>query len=289
MNRLKMAPYLFMAPSVALLSVFFFIPVGVAFLMSLTDLNIYSLADWREAAFVGLSNYTALVWDGLFWRAVLNTFYFVLVGCPLTIVLALIVAVILNSKVVRLRSWFRLGYFAPVVTTMVAVAIVWKWLYHPRFGLINWALGLLGLPGQDWLSSTFWAMPALILMAVWKNFGYNMVIFLAGLQTIPPELYEAAKIDGAGPVRLFSQITIPLLGRTTLFVSIITTIGYLQFFAEPYVMTNGGPLDSTLSIVLLMYREAFRYWNMGYASAIAFVLFGFIFLLTVIQLRRGQR
>jgi multiple sugar transport system permease protein len=279
------APFLFIAPSVTLLSVFFFLPIGVSFLMSLSDLSIYSLGDWRTTSFIGLSNYAALLRDGLFWRAMFNTFYFVVVGAPLTMVAALVAAIALNAKVIKWRGVFRLGFFMPVVTTMVAVAVIWRWIYHPRFGLLNYVLSFFDVEGPDWLSTTAWAMPALILMAVWKNFGYNMVIFLAGLQTIAPEFYEAARIDGASSWQMTTRITLPLLGPTTLFVSIITTIGYLQLFAEPYIMTNGGPLDSTLSVVLLMYQEAFKFWNMGYAAAIAFVLFAVIFLLTMVQMR----
>jgi multiple sugar transport system permease protein len=286
---LTVAPFLFIAPSVTLLSVFFFLPIGAAFLMSLSDLSLYSLGDWRTTSLIGFSNYTALLRDGLFWRAMLNTLYFVIVGGPLTIIASLLAAIALNSKVVKLRGVFRLGFFMPVVTTMVAVAVIWRWIYHPRFGLLNYFLSLFGIEGTDWLASTTWAMPALILMAVWKNFGYNMVIFLAGLQTISPQFYEAARIDGASSWQVTTRITLPLLGPTTLFVSIITTIGYLQFFAEPYIMTNGGPLDSTLSVVLLMYQEAFKFWNMGYAAAIAFVLFAIIFLLTMVQMRPQRK
>jgi multiple sugar transport system permease protein len=173
--------------------------------------------------------------------------------------------------------------FAPVVTTLVAVAVVWRFVYHPRFGLLNYALSLFGVGSVDWLGDSTWAMPALILMAVWKNFGYNMIIFIAGLQNIPREFYEAASIDGAGKLQQFRSITIPMLAPTTIFISIITMIGYFQLFAEPYVMTQGGPLNSTLSVVLLMYQQGFRWWNMGYSAALAFVLFAFILAGTLLQ------
>ncbi len=285
----KWTPLFFVAPSALLLLAFFFVPVGVAFLMSLSDLSLYSLGDWRLTSFVGFANYAVLLRDGLFWRALANTFYFVLVAGPLTVVVSFVAALALNSKLVKCRSVFRLGFFMPVVTTLVAVAVVWRWIYHPRFGLLNYVLSLLGIEGPDWLSTTTWAMPALILMAVWKNFGYNMIIFLAGLQTIAPSYYEAARIDGANAWQSTWRITVPLLGPTTLFVSVVTTIGYLQFFAEPYIMTQGGPLDSTLSVVLLMYQEAFKFWNMGYAAAIAFTLFAVIFVLTMAQMRLQKR
>ena len=272
-------------PSVALLTVFFILPVLTAFLMSFTDFDIYSLANLRLAKFVGFENYLNLLSDPLFWKSVLNTFYFLLVGGPLTILVALLAALLLNSKLVKFRSFLRLGFFAPVVATLVAVSVVWRYIYHPRFGLLNYALSLIGFSPRDWLSDPFWAMPAIIFFAVWKNFGYTMMIFLAGLQTIPESLYEAAGIDGAGSWQCFWKITIPMLAPTTLFVTIITSIGYLQLFAEPYIMTGGGPLDSTMSIVLLMYREGFRYWQMGYAAALAFVLAIIIFGFTMIQMR----
>ncbi|MDP8217424.1 MAG: sugar ABC transporter permease [Candidatus Theseobacter exili] len=186
---------------------------------------------------------------------------------------------------VKFRTFFRVGYFTPVVTTMVAVAVVWRWLYNPQYGLINWALESIGIAGHNWLGDVNLAMPSLIIMAAWKNFGYNMVIFLAGLQGIPSHLYEAAEIDGAGKMASFLHITLPLLKPTIFFVTIITTIGYFQFFAEPYIMTDGGPLNRTVSVVLLMYRQGFKYFNMGYASAIAYVLFFIIALFSLVQFR----
>ncbi len=280
-----LAPYLFITPSLVLLFVFFVLPVVTAFLMSFTDFDIYSLANFNLARFVGLKNYLDLFSDPLFWKSLLNTFYFLLVGGPLTILVALAAAVTLNSGLVKLKAVFRLGFFAPVVATLVAVSVVWRYIYHPRFGLLNYALSFLGVSPRDWLSDPFWAMPAIILFAVWKNFGYTMMIFLAGLQTIPDSLYEAAEIDGAGSWQCFWKITMPMLAPTTLFVTVVTLIGYLQLFAEPYIMTSGGPLNSTMSIVLLMYREGFRYWQMGYAAALAFVLAVIIFGLTMVQMR----
>jgi multiple sugar transport system permease protein len=175
-----------------------------------------------------------------------------------------------------------------VVTTLVAIAVVWRYLYHPRYGLLNYALGLLGIDPIDWLGDPNWAMPAIILLAVWKNFGFNMIIFIAGLQSIPEHLYEAARIDSANTWQQLRFVTLPMLGPTFLFVAIMTMIGYLQLFAEPYVMTQGGPAHSTLSIVLLMYEEGFRWWNIGYAAAVAFVLFVLILVITLLQLKLGQ-
>lgn len=283
------AAWLFLAPAMGAILLFFFLPILAAFAMSFTDFDIYSLGDWSRARFVGLQNYLDLVRNPLFWKALRNTFYFVLIGGPLSIGVSLGTAMLLNSKLVRYKGLFRLAYFTPVVTTLVAVAVVWRYIYHPRFGLMNYLLGLVGVQPIDWLGDPVWAMPALIILAVWKNFGYNMIIFIAGLQNIPEELYEAARIDGASAWQQFRTITLPMLAPTTLFVGIITMIGYFQFFAEPYIMTQGGPLNSTLSIVLLMYREGFRTWEMGYSAAIAFVLFLIVFLGTLIQMRTQHR
>ncbi len=279
------APFFFLTPALSAIFVFFFIPVIAAFFISFTDLDIYALGNPATIRFVGFGNYTRLLTDPLFWQALWNTLYFVLVAGPLSIAVSLLAAVLVNSRLTRWKALFKLSFFLPVVTTLVAVAIVWRFIYHPRFGIINYLLSLAGLHPIDWLGDPFWAMPALILMAVWKNFGYNMIIFIAGLQSIPEHLYEAAVVEGATNWQKFWHITLPMLAPTILFVTIITVIGFFQLFAEPYVMTQGGPLNKTLSIVLYMYREGFRWWNMGYASAIAFVLFFIIFVATLIQIK----
>jgi multiple sugar transport system permease protein len=253
--------------------------------LSVTDFDIYAIANPRATRFVGLANYVKLLHTPEFWTALKNTFYFALVGGPLTIAVSLAAALLLNARLVRFKSFFRTIYFTPFVTTLVAVAIVWRYLYHTRYGLLNYALGHIGIGPIDWLGNPHWAMPAIILMSVWKNFGYNMLIFIAGLQAIPQDLYDAAEIDGAGPMRRFFNVTLPLLGPTLLFVGVITMIGYFQLFSEPYVMTQGGPLRSTTSVVLMMYEEGFRWWRMGYAASIAFVLFVVILIATLIQFR----
>ena len=277
--------WLFLAPALTLIGLFFFLPVAASLLLSVTDFDIYALGDRALTRFVGLRNYAELVRNDTFWRAVRNTFYFALVGGPLTVAASLGAALLVNARAVRLRGLFRTVYFTPFVTTLVAIAIVWRYLYHPRYGLLNYVLGAIGVGPIDWLGDPRWAMPAIILMAVWKNFGYNMLIFIAGLQSIPEELYEAARIDGAGALRRFWHVTIPQLAPTFLFVGVVTMIGYFQLFAEPYVMTNGGPLRATTSLVLFMYEEGFRWWRMGVAAAIAFILFGIILLWTTLQLR----
>lgn len=284
------AAFLFLSPALLAIGFFFVVPVVAALVLSFSDFDIYALGSIANARFVGFGNYIKLANDPLFWIALKNTFYFLLVGGPLSVAVSLATALLLNSKLVRYQSFFRFVYFAPVVTTLVAVAVVWRFLYHPRFGLLNYLLGLLGVGQIDWLGDPNWAMPAIILLAVWKNFGYNMIIFIAGLQNIPQSLYEAAAIDGAGTWQQFKSITLPQLAPTTLFVSIITMIGYFQLFAEPYVMTQGGPTNATLSIVLYMYQQGFRWWSMGYAASIAFVLFLIILAGSVLQtrLRKGE-
>lgn len=279
------AAYFFIAPALSLLFIFFFVPVCAAFVLSFTDFDIYSLGNLSYTRFVGLRNYMLLLQDPLFWKALKNTFYFVLVGGPLSVTVSLGAALLVNFRLVKFKSFFRTIYFLPVVTTLVAVGVVWRYLYHPRFGLLNYALNIFGVQSIDWLGDPTWAMPAIIILAVWKNFGYNMIIFIAGLQNIPEQLYEAATMDGATTFQQFKKITIPMLAPTSLFVGIITMIGYFQLFAEPYVMTQGGPLNSTLSIVLLMYQHGFRWWSMGYSASVAFVLFAIIFLATLIQMR----
>ena len=279
------AAWFFLAPSLILIGVFFFLPVAASLLLSVTDFDIYGIAAPANTRFIGFHNYARLLSTPDFWNALKNTFYFAFVGGPLTIAVALGAALLISSKLVRFKGLFRTIYFTPFVTTLVAVAIVWKYLYHTQYGLFNYALRAFGIAPIDWLGNPHWAMPAIILMAVWKSFGYNMLIFIAGLQAIPEELYDAAEIDGAGSARKFFSITLPMLTPTLVFISVITMIGYFQLFSEPYVMTQGGPLRSTTSVVLLMYEEGFRWWRMGYAAAIAFVLFIVILIATLLQFR----
>ena len=277
--------WLFLAPAMALICVFFAVPVFLGLLLSFTDFDIYAVGSITNARFIGFRNYVEMLHSEVFWQALRNTLYFVIVGGPLAVSTSLAASLLLHSKLVRARWLFQTIYFAPVVTSLVAVAIIWRYLYHPRYGLINQVLEWLGIGAIDWLGDPHWAMPAIILMAVWKNFGYNMLIFLAGLQTIPEELYEAAAIDGAGPWWRFRFVTLPSLRPTFLFVGVTTMIGYFQLFAEPYVMTQGGPLGATRSVVLLMYEEGFRWWRMGISSTIAVLLLIVTLLATLVQLR----
>jgi multiple sugar transport system permease protein len=270
------AGLLFAGPALAAIGVFFVLPVSAALLLSLTDFDIYAVAEPASLRFVGLANYARLVSDPSFWNALQNTLYFAAVGGTLSVLTSLAGALLLEAPLARARGFFRTVYFLPVVTTLVAVAIVWRFLYHPRIGLLNRALEAIGLPAVDWLGDPAWAMPAIIGLAIWKSFGWNLVIFAAGLQAIPARLYEAARLDGASGWQQLRHITLPLLLPTTSFVVLMTAIGSLQLFAEPYVMTQGGPGDATRSLVLLMYEQGFRWWNLGFAAAIAFVLFAIV-------------
>jgi multiple sugar transport system permease protein len=289
--RQNRAGWAFVAPSLVLIGVFFFVPVLAGLVLSFTDFDIYAIGRPDTARFMGLENYRQVLTNPLFWQALGNTVLFVAVGGPLSVITSLVAALLVSAKRVRYPGLFRSIFFMPVVTTLVAVAIVWRYLYHPQYGLLNWALGGVGIHPVDWLGDPHWAMFAIILMAVWKNFGYNMLIFVAGLQSIPEDLYEAAHLDGAGSWAQFRHVTLPSLGPTFLFVGVMTMLGNFQLFAEPYVMTQGGPLKATTTVVLLMYEEGFRWWRMGLAAALAFVLFVIMLLGTMVQMRmqRGRR
>jgi multiple sugar transport system permease protein len=279
------AAWTLLSPALGLIALFFVVPILIGLLLSFTDFDVYAIGDPSTVRIVGLDNYRHLVTDREFGNALRNTLTFVLIGGPLSVLTSLGAAMLVNARLARWKGLFRVIFFTPVVTTLVGVAIVWRYLYHPRYGLIDHALAGLGIPAIDWLGDPHWAMPAIILFAVWKNFGYNMLIFVAGLQSIPDDLYEAARIDGAGGWSRFVHVTLPSLAPTFLFVSVITMIGQFQLFSEPYVMTQGGPLRSTVSVILLMYEQGFRWWRMGYAAAIAFVLLAMVLVATWLQLR----
>ncbi len=286
MNRASSA-WLFLTPALLVLGVFFLLPVLAGLGLSLTDYDLYALADIRNLRFVGLANYWELLHRPLFWDALGHTLYFVIVGVPLSMLASLGTALLLNSQAAKLKPLFRTALFAPVVTTVVAVAVIWRYLFNPQSGVVNFVLTHLGIGPIDWLGDPHWAMPMIILFAVWKNFGYNMIILLAGLHAIPADLYEAARIDGASKWRQFRHITLPALAPILLMVGILTVSGYFQLFAEPYVITEGGPLQSTVSVLYLMYNEGFKWWNMGTASAVAFLLFLVMFAATALLWRFG--
>jgi len=284
-KRIAAVGWALAAPALVVIAVFFAVPVAAGLALSLTDFDLYALADISTLRFIGLQNYARLLQTPLFWQALGNTFYFVVVGVPVSIGLSLAAALLLNARVAKWQPFFRTALFAPVVTTVVAVAVIWRYLLHTRYGLINQGFVSIGISPIDWLGDPHWAMPAIILFSAWKNFGYNMIILLAALQAVPRELYESARVDGAGPFRQFVDLTFPMLTPTLVMVGIMTISGYFQLFAEPYVMTQGGPLRSTVSVLYFMYEEGFRWWNLGNASAVAFLLFVVIFAVSWVLLR----
>jgi len=289
MKQRSLAGWMFAGPAILVIAVFFGLPVFSALALSITDFDLYALADGENLRFVGLGNYIDLLQTPMFWKSLWNTTYFVIVGVPMSIAVSLGAAILLNAPAARFKALFRTALFAPVVTTRVAVAVIWRYLFHTSYGLVNYGLGHLGISPIDWLGDPNWAMPTIMLFAVWKNFGYNMVIFLAGLQAIPHDLYEAARIDGASRWKQFLHITLPMLGPVLLVVGVITVSGYFQLFAEPYVMTRGDPLQSTVSVLYFMFEEGFKWWNLGRASAVAFLLFLIILGVTSIMLRFGRK
>ncbi len=275
----------FAAPFVILFVVFLAFPILASFLLSFTSFGLRDIANPIGTSVVGLKNYVDLFADPKLWKALFNTLYFVVVGVPVTLAVGLLIATALSRGVTRFRTAFRVGYYLPVITSIVAIAVVWRFLLNPDAGLINMLLGGIGIKGPAWLADPVFAMPSIIAMAVWRNLGFAMVVFLAGLQTIPSSLYEAAGIDGAGRWQAFRYVTIPMLRPTILFMTVITTIGYLQLFEEPFVMTLGGPLDSTLSITMYMYQQGFTFFHQGYASALAYVLFVIVALIAFLQFK----
>ena len=279
---IKKAPYLFIAPAVLLFLGFTLYPVVAAFALS------FRKQEGGGYSFAGLSNYTRLFQDELFYTALKNTFVILLVQVPIMIVLALGLAVALNAGLGWLKGFFRISFFMPAITVLVAYAIVFIILLNKDFGLVNYLISLVGLDKVPWLTSGFWAKVSLILALLWRWTGYNMVILLAGLQGIPTDLYEAASVDGAGPWRRFVSITIPQLRPVILFTVVLSTIGTLQLFDEPYVLTNGGPNNATLTIVMYLYQNGFQFFDFGYASAIAYVLVVIIAILGYLQIRLGD-
>lgn len=285
LSRQNLAGWLYSTPFLALFLTFMAFPIIATLLMSFTDFGLRNVTHPLDAHFVGLDNYTALFDDPKFMKALFNTCYFVVLGVPLTIGSGLVAAVLLNSGIDRFRTFFRVGFYVPVVTAIVAVAVIWRFVLDPSEGLIAGLGAQLGFSTPDFLASKALAMPSLIVMAVWRNMGTAMVLFLAGLQAIPVEVREAARLDGAGVFQEFRRITVPLLRPTMLYVAVMTTIGFLNVFEEPFVMTDGGPGDSTLTVSLHMYKEGFSFFHMGSASAMAYVLFTIVLAVTLLQFR----
>jgi multiple sugar transport system permease protein len=274
---------LFLVPSLVPLLAFMVGPMLSSVGLSLLDWNLLSPARW-----VGLANYRALIHDGAFHAALLHTLYFIGGYLPLTFVGGLGLALALNQRLKGI-AWVRTIYFLPVVTSWVVVALVWKWLLNPQFGIVNRVLGLVGLHGPGWWLDPHWAMPAVILASAWKDLGFTMVIFLAGLQAIPEDYYEAAALDGAGRWSRFRNVTLPLLSPASFFVVVISLINNFQVFDQVQVMTGGGPVGSTSVVVQQIVQNAFSYGRMGYAAAMSWALFAVILVVTLVQLRLQKR
>lgn len=280
-----LTPYLFVSPAMILLVAFGILPIIVAAVISTTSMNISGFIRPENISFVGIDNYVALANDSDFWQAVGNTGVFAVVGVPTIVVLSLLVALLLNRSGNAFFQALRSFYFVPAITAIVAVSLIWGYLYNTQFGLFNYLLSLVGVPEVQWLSDPILAKFSVGLVAVWRGMGLNTIIFLAALQGVPREYLEAASIDGAGELRTTFSITLPLLRFAIFFVTVTTTIAWLQFFDEPFVLTDGGPLGATTSISIFLYKEGFRLNQFGYASAGSVVLFVMIAIITVIQLR----
>jgi multiple sugar transport system permease protein len=283
--RNRLIPYLFVSPAMLLLLTFGIVPILVAAAISTTNMNISAFADWGNVEFVGFDNYTKLFVDKDFWQAIGNTALFAIVGVPAIVVLSLAVALLLNRSQNRFFRSLRAFYFIPAITAIVAVSLVWSYLYNTQFGLLNYLLSLVGVDQVQWLSDPWLAKFSVGLVAVWRGTGLNIIIFLAALQGVPKEYLEAASLDGAGEWKKTFSITVPLLRFAIFFVSVTTTIAWLQFFDEPFVLTDGGPLGATTSASIFLYKEGFRLNQFGYASAGSIVLFAIIAVVTLVQLR----
>ena len=285
----RTAGWVFAGPALLAIGLFFALPALASLVLSFTDFDIYALADRANLRFVGFGNYVALLQKPLFWKAMGNTLWFVVFGVPTIVVASLAAALMVNSRMLKWRPVWRVALFAPFVTTLVATAVVWNYLLHTRYGLINYGLGKLGIEPVDWLGSPSTSLPAILLFVAWKTFGYNMVIFLAALQSVSGDLLDAARVDGAGWWTRLRHVTLPAIAPTVLLVSILTVAGLFQLFAEPYVMTQGGPEQSTVTVLYFMYEEGFKWWNLGSGAAVAFILFLCILAVTLVQLRVARR
>jgi multiple sugar transport system permease protein len=278
--------YAFLAPGLILFSIFTVFSLGFAFYLTFREWNILE----PEKPFIGLQNYRDMIGDEDFRRSVINTFYFTGASVPLGMSIGLGVALLLNQPL-RGRTVLRTLYFLPVVTPFVVAAIVWKWLYNGDFGPINYYLLKTHLISEPllWLSDKNLAMPAVVLMSVWTSVGFSMVVYLAALQGVPAELYESARIDGAGAWARFRYVTLPMLAPSTLFLMVMGIIGSFQVFTQIYIMTSGGPVNRTSTMVYYIYESAFKFYEMGYASTLAYALFVLLLVFTVIQLRLYRR
>ncbi|UOQ47129.1 sugar ABC transporter permease [Gracilibacillus caseinilyticus] len=281
----KWTPFLFIGPAVLLLIIFSFVPILIAFGISFTDTNLIGLANWSKINVIAFDNYADLFSDKKFLESIGNTIFYVIIGVPLAVGSSFMIAFFLNLIGSWLASTFRVIYYVPSVTNIVAIAVVWGFLYNQEYGLFNYLLSLVDIDKVPWLEDPLVAKLSLILLAVWKSNGVSMLIFLAALQAIPRVYYEAADIDGANRWQKLIKITIPSMSFATFFVTVTTLIGWLQFFEEPFVMTDGGPLNGTNSIALFIYQEGFQYNEFGYGAAASFILFAIIIVATLVQFK----
>ncbi len=280
----RVEPYLYLLPTILGLILFSAGAVVASFLMSFTRWELVSAPEW-----IWLGNYASMLRSELFWEVFWNTLEFVILSVPLSVAGSLALALLVNSQLKGV-TFFRTAYFLPVVSSMIAVALVWSWIFNPEYGLLNYFLRVLfGIQGPAWLYDTAWALPAMVVVTVWKSLGYSMIIFLAGLQGIPRHLYEAATVDGANAWRKFWHVTLPMLSPTTFFILVITLINAFQVFEQTYVLTKGGPANATLTLSYYIYQNAFQFFQMGHAAALSYVLFAIIFVVTLIQFRVQRR
>jgi multiple sugar transport system permease protein len=275
--------WLFLLPTLVVIALFTVIPTLAAFAFSFTDIGLRDMRDPLSVDFVGAANFSDILTDGDFLRAALNTALFVIIGVPITIGLGLLLAILLNSGIRRMRPVFRAAIYLPVIANIVAASVIWKYALSYD-GPVNEALAQLGLVGPNWLGDPSWGFTSVIMLTVWRNVGTAMVLFLAGLQAVPEEVYEAAAIDGAGPVRRIFHMTLPLLRPTTLLVSVLITVMYMNIFEEPYLLTGGGPLGATRSISLWIYQQ-FGFGNISVSMAASFVLIVMVAVVSIVQFR----
>lgn len=282
MRRQSLVALIFVAPFLVIFGAYTLIPTILAAVISVTDITTMGLRNPFDAAFVGIANFTRILRDPIFLQSMRTTLVVVVTAVPLTMALGLALAIALNKPIRHFRGIFRGGFYLPVVVNMVAIGVIWKYAFSDQ-GLINSGLESWGMSAPNWLGDPHWALPTVIALGVWRNFGFCMVLFLAGLQTIPEDLYEAAKVDGASRWQSFMGITLPMLRPTTLLVSILMTIFFLQVFDEPYVLTGGGPLNTTTSVALYTYKQ-FSFGNINLASAASFLLLLVVGAITALQL-----
>lgn len=275
--------FLMLLPNLVGFLMFLLLPVAATFAISFSSWNLTDSFNFN-----GVDNYKELFHDPVFSQVMGNTLYFTIVSVPIGIVISLLLAVFLNQKL-RFIRFYRAAFFIPVISSMVAVSVIWQWIYNPEYGLLNYALSWFGIDGPAWLTDPHWAMPTVILTSVWKSLGFNLLIFLAGLQSISESYYEAADMDGAKWYSKFMHITLPLLSPTTFFVTVMSIINSFQVFDTVYLMTQGGPARSTSVLVYYIFQNAFQYFRMGYASAMAYVLFFIVLFITFIQFWRQKK